>query len=436
MRAAVGLALMAMLALPPSAAGQGPVAEADAGRITLDEAIRLAQTNDPATVAARSLLRTAEADLLESRGAWLPSLNLTSSYLKSSNTRVDQATGQLVSDSYTAQATASWLLFGGGRRWYEQRASGAYLAAAEAEYVAERFLTALRTTELFYEAAAAGDLLGVAEQRLARARQQNEFARARLELGTATQSDVLRAELELGNAELAVLEAQSALRNTALALGRQVGSETAVRPVPAALPERAPALLPTEELVALAVESSPAVEAAEARLRGRRADRRSGWSAYLPSLRASGGYDWTAFEWPPERRSWSMRLTASLPLFDNFAREAFLQRAGAASSAAAAAARDAVIAARVEVESAVQEIELAARRVQISDRAVELAEEDLRVLEERYQIGAATILDLQTSQVALAQAQTDAVRARQTLGTSVARLQAVLGRDLDSIDER
>jgi outer membrane protein len=81
----------------------------------------------------------------------------------------------------------------------------------------------------------------------------------------------------------------------------------------------------------------------------------------------------------------------------------------------------------VAVESAVQAIELADYRVRVSERTVELAREDLRVQEERYQIGAATILDLQASQVTLAEAEVAAVRARQSLGGAIARLEAVLG---------
>jgi outer membrane protein len=100
---------------------------------------------------------------------------------------------------------------------------------------------------------------------------------------------------------------------------------------------------------------------------------------------------------------------------------------------AEARARDATIAARVAVESAADEISSASRRVTIADRSVSLAREDLRVQEERYAIGVATILDLQTSQVALSDAEVAAVRARQALGTAVARLEAILGQTLREV---
>jgi outer membrane protein len=68
--------------------------------------------------------------------------------------------------------------------------------------------------------------------------------------------------------------------------------------------------------------------------------------------------------------------------------------------------------------------------VEIAGRAVELAREDLRVQEERYQLGNVTILDLQASQLALAEAEVAWVEARQTLATAIGQLEAVLGQTI------
>jgi len=308
--------------------------------------------------------------------------------------------------------------------------------AADARYRSQEFATILQTTNLFYAAAGASDLVRVAEQRLTRAREQLDFAQVRLDLGTATTSDVLRAEIEVGNAELAVVDARAALRSGELALGRQVGREGAVRAAPESLPERAPDLPPTEDLVARAIGSAPTVVAAAATLKSRRLATLAAYTPYLPSVQLRGGYDWFAYDFPPNKQSWSLRLTASLPLFNGFQREAGVQRARAAQRTAEAQAQDAELGARVSVESAVQSIQAAERRVEISDRTVRLAEEDLRVQEERYQLGVTTILDLQASQVALADAQVLAVTARQGLGTAVAGLEAILGEPIAQESER
>lgn len=417
--------LIALMLIPAASGAQ------EAPRVmTLDQVVRIAVERDPAAVAAEGVLSSARADRLQQRGTWLPSVTLNSFYGNSSNERFDQATGQLQSESYTAQLQGGVDLFTGGRRILAQRTVNAQVAAADAQYESQRFNTILGVTAAFYAAAAASDLVSVAEQRLQRARDQMSAAETRLELGTSTQSDALRAEIEVGNAEVALLDAQSDLRNTTLELGRRVGVAGQVLPAPAALPDRAPTLPSLAALVEQATSSSPSVIAAESNLRSRRSERLSAYTPYLPTLRMTGGYDWTSFEFPPQARSWSMRLTASLPVFNGFQREAALQRAAANERVAESRARDAAIAARAAVESAAAEMTSAERRVVIADRSILLAREDLRVQEERYEIGVATILELQTSQVALSDAEIAAVRARQGLGTAMARLEAILGQTL------
>ena len=160
-------------------------------------------------MAAAGAVSSARADLLQARGALLPNVTANGIFANSSNQRFDQATGQLVSQNYTSQLQGSYEVFGAGRKFANLRASGADVDAAEARYRAQRFQTILQTTNLFYAAAGGADLVRVAEQRQARAQEQLKFAQVRLDLGTATTSDVLRAEIEVGNAELAVVDARA-----------------------------------------------------------------------------------------------------------------------------------------------------------------------------------------------------------------------------------
>lgn len=403
--------------------------------VTMDQAVRLALQHDPAAVAAEMAVSGARAANQLAAAAWLPSLSAGSYYTNSSNERFDASSGRLVSESYNAGFSAGYDLFTGGRRLAQQRASRAEFGAATAEERAQVFQTTLAAKEMYYEAQAGGELVRTAEQRLQRAQQQLEFAETRLEVGSATRSDLLRAELELGNAELGVVDAESALRSARLRLGRLLGFDEQVQPASTELPSRAPALPSIDELALRAERASPSAVAAQATYDARRAEVRAAYTGYLPTLRVTGGYDWLGVDFPPSQESWSYRVTMSFPLFNNFQREANVTRARATERLAEARARDAVIGARIAAEDAAREVSSAERRVEIADRAVELAREDLRVQEERYQIGNAIILDLQTSQVALAEAEVASVRARQALGTAIARLEAVLGASLDGTQE-
>src|SRR5690606_39389808 len=102
------------------------------------------------------------------------------------------------------------------------------------------------------------------ERRLGRARKRCASEQKRHDVGTAKRSDVLRAELEVGRAELALVEAESGERNARLRLGRQIGVQGEVEPAVETLPEAAPPRPALEELVAEAVSRSPNVLAAQA----------------------------------------------------------------------------------------------------------------------------------------------------------------------------
>jgi outer membrane protein len=62
--------------------------------------------------------------------------------------------------------------------------------------------------------------------------------------------------------------------------------------------------------------------------------------------------------------------------------------------------------------------------------SVAAAEEDLRVQQQRYQLGASTILDALTSQTTLNQARLALIQARFNYRVAKAQLEALVGREL------
>ena len=69
-------------------------------------------------------------------------------------------------------------------------------------------------------------------------------------------------------------------------------------------------------------------------------------------------------------------------------------------------------------------------RVDIQRQSVIAGEEDLRVQQERYNLGAGTLLDLITSQSTLITARQALIQARLDARTAKAQIEALIGRDL------
>ena len=75
-------------------------------------------------------------------------------------------------------------------------------------------------------------------------------------------------------------------------------------------------------------------------------------------------------------------------------------------------------------------LKTAEQRIRIQVASVAAAEEDLRVQQQRYSLGASTLLDLLTSQSALDASRQALIQARLDARVAKAQIEALVGRDL------
>ncbi len=425
----VVLLVAAAVVVPTAGVGQEVIA--------LDDAIQRALVRSPAMAQQEQAVAIAESSQQQAWGSFLPSLSASSSGSLRSASRFDPATDRLVtgsSDSYSAGLSASYTVYAGGRRFADLSQSRASTRAAEARREDQRFQVTLQTKNLFFQALRQADLEAVQESRLSQAQQNLEMVRRRTQVGRATVSDSLRARLDLVNAQQALLQAQTATRAARFALGRQIGEG---RPV---IPQRPPSLDPTplnlteDEVLMLAESSSPSVLAAQESSVAADAAVRAAKTAYLPSISLSSGYDWAnqAASLSNGTTSWSLGLRASYPIFNGFQRESAVDRARFSQTLVRLQEDDTRLAAREEADAALQQVRTSELAIAIAEEAVAVAQEDLRVVRQRYDLSAATILDVIISQAAADQAAADAVTSRYDYILARAQLEAVLGRELGS----
>lgn len=403
--------------------------------LTLKQVVDRALTVSPEIVQAESSILNAQSGERVATGAFIPSLSLTTNAGLASEERLNPETNTLVSgssDSYRAGLNAGIDVFTGGRRGADRRRAVAVTEAAEATLLERQFAVTLTATRAYFDVAKARELISVTEARLQRAQEGQIAAERRLQVGSATRSDVLRSQLETTNARAALATANAQYRTAAYALGRLVGADGPVYARPFA--ESVPRALPhtDEELMRLVIEQAPFVSAANANYESARANASAARAQYLPSLRLTGGYNW--FNSNPNfndgQLSWNTSLGLSYPLFNGFAREDQIARAEATSRNANATYADARRRARAELERVLSALRLAEEQVALTREAVGVAREDLRVQEARYQQGMSTILDRITSQVSLMDAERNEVAARYDYEIARAELAALIGRSL------
>ena len=298
-----------------------------------------------------------------------------------------------------------------------------------------RYQVILATKQAFYNAIATEELVRVADAQVRRAQQELQIAVDKLRAGSATRSDSLRAAVDLGTAQLALLQAQANFATAQATLGRQIGAAADVHAVP---DTAMPGLPDTTGLRTEVLGRSPAVRQAEAQARSAGAGVWSARSSYLPTLNVSysdnrqgtaspstsrlldGGY--------PETYRWNFGL--SWTLFNGFVREQQQTSAAVSRDVADARAADARLQANAQLTQLLAALTTSSTQINISTAQVAAATEDLRVQQERYRVGAATILDLLTSQASLTQAQVNLVQSKFNYVIALASLEALVGRAL------
>lgn len=409
------------------------IASADpAPSITLEEALRRSARYDPAYVAADATIASAAWSRRAARTAlFFPSVSAQSDASRFSAPIFNLGTGRPEDVSFTARIDARYDLFAGGRKFAEVQRAGADLARAEAREREARYDVALRTERDFYQALADEELQRVARERVRRAEDQLVVARARVVSGAAVSTDSLQLRLELNQARVGLLRQNTALRVARLQLGRRVGLDGPVQPVPvdSVLPAQLP--LSLSQVIVEAKQRGPSFVAARASEDAAEAFVRTQRGSYFPQLSlfaSNSAFDDRFF--PTATKRSSLSLSVSLPLWNNGQREVALEQAKVLRDIARVTRRDVERAAERDLTEAYEAYLNARATESLRREGLLVARENYRVQDTRYKAGAALILDLLAAQAQLTQAEADLVQAYFAARLALAEIEALLGRRL------
>lgn len=272
-----------------AAAQQQPVTT-----LTLDEALELARRNSPSYLMQANDLGPADWAVREAYGALLPGADASIGFgwQDAGQSRFGIFTGDDIglatttgyySSSYSlglSYRLSGASLMSPGRERARRDATRAGIDAAGTTLDAD-------VTRLYLAVKRAQDGVTLAEQELTRTNENKTLADARVSVGAAVPLEASQAELEVGRAEVALLQARNLVETERLRLLQLIG-----------LPSVGEVTLTTnfgltdvpwvrEDLVAYALDSHPQLVAARADVQVADASVRIARSAYLPSLSLS-----------------------------------------------------------------------------------------------------------------------------------------------------
>lgn len=414
---------------------------ASAEVLTLDDCIELALKNRISIIRARGDETRASADQRAALGAFLPRIDATYSYSKTKTTDIEQGVVGMPSvpgkdqdrTSKGLDATASIWIFNPAT-WFNYFGAKADRASAHLDVIASEQDMIYSVKSMYYAFLASSENVSVQDQAVKRSEEQLKLTESKYELGSAALSDVLKQKVQFGNDRLDMLSAQNAVMDGKARLAYTIGidpnkdwefsTEYTVRQIDGSL----------EELTQFGMEHQPSLLAAQKGLDASKYALRSRKSDYLPKASVFGRYslsdgtsgDTLIFNFSSKSKTYGFRVTWSI--FDGFSRERNLSYAGVNRNNAAAALSDMRFLTAQDIRIAYNDIEKIKEQTRVSQENVEAAQEDQKITQEKYNLGAATILDLLTSQESLTEAQVALLRAEFDLNLAIAKLENAMGK--------
>ncbi len=265
---------------------------------TLDDAIGRALASDPSLAGARTDLDAARANLNSARANLLPntsaSVNFSRSWREGGSGAIVDENGNIISggagsgiiatDSGSGSLSASATVFD-ARLYASVSQARANYERTEATVRGQEDTLVQQVVTAYTGVIYTEETLRIRRESVERLQRQVDAAQTRFEVGAATRTDVYQAQAQLAQARADLASAQSDLAAQRATYLRRVG-EMPGSLEPVALPAL-PANL--EEALRIGRNNSTSIQAAAASVKGAKAQVRSAYASYLPTLTLSAG---------------------------------------------------------------------------------------------------------------------------------------------------
>jgi len=384
-------------------------------------------------------------------GQYLPSLDASGSWRRTQTdqagyrgviqgTPVDFPASSETNGSVGAGLSAGLTVFDFLGREGNVSAANAREASAKLGVVRTRQAIVYQTASEYLNVLRTEKLVAVAEENLKRDQRQLERIVESNRVGALSLADVYRQQSQVASDELSVISATNNHLKSKADLLALIGLDARqdYRIVDATLP----VTIDTLEMRQLrsdfkglgvlqdrAIQARPDFMAAMEQVNAADGSVTSAYSGYYPAIGAFGGYNLNGEKVSnlADNKSLSWGLSVRWNIFDGFLREQQIQTAEASRRNAEIAKAQTERDVTVEVKKAVLDLDAAMKSLQVTDKALVSAAEDRKIAEERYNLGAGTLLDLLVANASFVNAEANKVNAVYGYLTAKYNLEFALG---------
>ena len=406
---------------------QQPASPRPATLVTFDEALKLALTQNVAIKQAQNAAALNSATVAQQKLAFLPNLSLSAnsgqSYGNSFNT-TDGTLASTTTNTLNAGLSSSVTLFDGMKNVANLRSAKFDESAGEQDLARAKQTAVFTVASNFLSLVTQQQQLGVQQQNLAAQQalenQISQFVKA----GSRPVSDLYQQQAIVASARAGVVTTQNAveLAKVDLIQTLQLNPRGTYEFQAPALPDTAATNVAfnLDSLLDRAFAQRPDLGADAARVDAAQQDVKAASASKWPTISLTGGYnsgvtsanDASFLDQLNQRRGGSIGVGISIPLFDRGATQAATQRAQIQADNAKLALATQRQQVALEVRRAFLDYDAARQQLAAADAQQKAATLAVTTTQQRYQVGAATLVELTQARATQVQAQSAMITAR------------------------
>ncbi len=403
--------------------------------MVLEQAIQIALERNLSIRQAENNVESAQSGVLTAYGSYLPTLSASGGWSRTQTDRgptteyiqgvpVPLPAASNTANNFSGGLSIGYTIFDGFNReaGYNRAVSNAVSSEKTAErtrqsivfQVQATYLTVLRNEQL----------LKVTQENLKRDQRQLERITESNRVGALSIGDVYRQQSQVATDELNLINAQNTYDKSKADLLALIGVDASedFQIIDPTLPTE----IDSDQLAATmqkyqdfsmlrnkALSVRPDYQSARENYEASDWGVTAASSRYYPRISASAGYSTShrEYEFLGVNRGLSWGLGLSWNLFDGFSTNQAIQSAAAQSRNAELTLQQAERNISVDVKKALLDLDAARKAYEVSLKSVQSASQDRRVAEERYNLGAGTLLDLLVANAGLVNAEVSKVNA-------------------------
>jgi len=386
-------------------------------KLTLQEAISIALQRNTTLIKSKNSLSTNEAQLKNAYGELLPTLGAQAGF---SWTRTNDKGGEQVfyggiavptlpsnkdSRSYNVGIGGNVTLFNGLANYAAISQSKDNLSASEYNIAKIKQNIVYTTTDYFYIVLNAEELLAVREENVKYFQRLYETVQERNRLGSVTLADVYSAQVQLGNAELLLIQTQNIFESSKASLLNYLALNV-LEDYSLVDPFLGKKLVDSDSymkdfedvqtMVNTALDNRFDYKSQQLYLSAAQSGVTIAKSGLYPSLSGNYSYGTSAVTTGAlfNRKVLNVSLSLNIPIFSNFSTENQIQFAKVNALNAQEDLFSLERQIKIEIKQTYLDLVAAKKSLDVASKSVSAAEETRKINQERYNLGSATLLDV------------------------------------------